>query len=629
MKNSEMKEDILILRTLTEDPGCTQRDIAEKLNISLGKTNLCMQRLTEQGFLERNDSENGRGRNVVFSVTAQGTACLEDHRVDAALILASGFGSRFVPLTYETPKGLLEVYGERMLERQIRQLQEVGVRDIAVMVGYLKEKFDYLIDKYQVRLIYNPEFAEKNTLATMYHARHFLKGKNCYILSSDNWLKENLYHTFEPYAWYAASFMQGETREWAIQAGKNGVIKSVSIGGQDAWCMYGPVYFSRDFSEAFLPLIEQYYGRPGTDGFYWEDVLIRSLKELPDMYINPQKDGIIFEFENLEELRAFDETYVHRSGSKAMALVSEIMGIPESMIVDIRCLKAGMTNKSWRFCVSADADVEYAGGSFICRIPGPGTEKLINRAQEGAVYDTVAALGITEELVYFDAGNGYKISKYYTEAHNADFGDPEERRACMTLLKKLHNSGSKLGHRFDLKQEILRYEELIREIGTEIPFADYAQVRAQALDVLGYVAEAGRPEVIAHIDSVCDNFLFTQDGLKMIDWEYAGMADPLLDIAMAAIYSYMDYDEALELLAEYREAPLEENGDRQEGIAFDGISQEDAEMLVTAYMGLGGLLWTLWGIYKMGLGEQFGDYTLKMYRYFKNSYQILRKSGKV
>lgn len=83
------------------------------------------------------------------------------HKVDGALIIAAGFGSRFVPLTFETPKGLLEVFGERMIERQIRQLHEVGITDITIVVGYLKEKFEYLIDKYDVKLLYNPEYSSK------------------------------------------------------------------------------------------------------------------------------------------------------------------------------------------------------------------------------------------------------------------------------------------------------------------------------------------------------------------------------------------------------------------------------------------------------------------------------------
>ena len=81
---------------------------------------------------------------------------LQKYRVNSAVILAAGFGSRFVPLTFETPKGLLEVFGERMIERQINQLHEAGIMDITIVVGYLKEKFEYLIDKFGVKLLVQP-----------------------------------------------------------------------------------------------------------------------------------------------------------------------------------------------------------------------------------------------------------------------------------------------------------------------------------------------------------------------------------------------------------------------------------------------------------------------------------------
>ena len=663
------RETTIILRTLYERAESTQRDLAGALGVSLGKTNQLLQETVNQGLLRKLSHDEGRGRNVLYELTDAGQQHLEAHRVDVALVLASGFGSRFVPLTYETPKGLLEVFGERMIERQIRQLHEVGITDITIMVGYLKEKFEYLIDKYQVKLIYNPEYATKNTLATMHHAASVLRGHNCYILSSDNWMRENMYHRYEADPWYAASFMKGETREWAIETARNGAIRDVRVGGCDQWCMYGPVYFTKAFSEQFLPFIESYYRMPGTEQFYWEDVLIRNLKLLPPIYINKQPEGEIYEFENLEELRQFDEKYVNHSGSEAMQLVSRVFGIPESCIVHIRCLKAGMTNKSWYFSVldTPEAPAEYRGKDYICRIPGPGTEKLIDRFHEGEVYQAVTQLGITEELVYFNPENGYKISRYYHGARNADYGNPVELRQCMALLKRLHNSGIVLKHDFDLHEEMLRYETYIRETGAVIPFEDYPEVRLHAEEVFRFVAAQQRPKTIAHIDSVKDNFIFTDEGLKMIDWEYCGMADPLTDLAMAAIYSYMSFEETKQLIELYRTAPMggtdrpvaapEDGCSRKPtreltttgeapslsktptaasgddgtdgGIALRGLDAEEAYALVVAYMGLGGLLWALWCVYKMALGESFGDYTLRMYRYFKDSYKFLRNSGKI
>ena len=104
------------------------------------------------------------------------------------------------------------------------------------------------------------------------------------------------------------------------------------------------------------------------------------------------------------------------------------------------------------------------------------------------------------------------------------------------------------------------------------------------------------------------------------------MADPLTDLAMAAIYSYMSFEETKQLIEVYRTAPM---GGADGGIALRGLDDEEAFALVVAYMGLGGLLWALWCVYKMALGESFGDYTLRMYRYFKDSYKFLRNSGKI
>ena len=151
----------LICRYIKEDPRSTQRDLAQKTGFSVGTVNTLIKEAMQQRLIAQGKSVAG-----TYELTDAGDAFLEQFRVDGALIIAAGFGSRFVPLTFETPKGLLEVFGERMIERQIKQLHEVGITNITIAVGYLKEKFEYLIDKYQVKLLYNPEYATKNTLTT-------------------------------------------------------------------------------------------------------------------------------------------------------------------------------------------------------------------------------------------------------------------------------------------------------------------------------------------------------------------------------------------------------------------------------------------------------------------------------
>ena len=237
-------------------------------------------------------------------LTGAGDDFLEQFKVDGALIIAAGFGSRFVPLTFETPKGLLEVFGERMIERQIRQLHEVGITDITIAVGYLKEKFEYLIDKYQVKLLYNPEYASKNTLTTIYRARKVLAGKNMYILSSDNWLRDNMFPRLRVRCLVCFFLYGGDTSEWCLSFNKRDASpmwkwEARFLGHVRAGVLFRIVLRTVSASSgAVLP-------HPGTEQFYWENVLIEHLDTL-EMDINRQPEHQIYEFENLEELRQFD-----------------------------------------------------------------------------------------------------------------------------------------------------------------------------------------------------------------------------------------------------------------------------------------------------------------------------------
>ncbi len=144
----------------------------------------------------------------------------------------------------------------------------------------------------------------------------------------------------------------------------------------------------------------------------------------------------------------------------------------------LRCLKAGMTNKSFLFSIHEESEnKDYAGKDFICRIPGVGTGKLINRREEEEIYSIVKDLEITEELLYFNPENGYKISRYYEEARNADFSKQEERRACMKLLLKLHEGKKEVNHAFSLGEKIQYYEDICLEGGGEIPYQDYGKIK--------------------------------------------------------------------------------------------------------------------------------------------------------
>lgn len=575
-----------LLRDVKYNPAITQRELASSLGISLGSTNKYVNEAIDLGYLASGCSS--------YCLTPAGLAYLEEFRVDNAIIIAAGFGSRFVPLTFETPKGLLEVFGERMIERQIKQLHQAGIFDITIVVGYLKEKFDYLIDKYNVKLLYNPEYSCKNTLTTLYCARHLLK--NTYLLSSDNWLRENIFHSHEPNAWYSSVYMEGKTSEWCLTIDKKDRITNTLVGGHDSYVMYGPAYFDRTYSKTLSALLEEYYNRPGTENFYWEHVYMENMKILP-MYAYKQPSNMVYEFENLEELRQFDVKYQNHSNNEALEKISQIFSVPESDITNIRCLKSGMTNKSFLFSIKNE--------DYIFRIPGPGTEQLINRRQEKDCYQAVKDLHLSDEILYFDGNNGYKISRYYSGSRNCDGQDPADARECMKVLKAFHHSGVKVEHEFSLRERIDFYESLCLS-HKSIRFEDYNQVRSHMNELLDLLDRMAPQKVLSHIDSVEANFLILPDRtIRLIDWEYAGMCDCLIDIAMFAIYSYYTEEQVDNLILFY----------------FDREPAKEERFRIYAYIALSGFLWALWAEYKSSLGEEFGEYTLKMYRYGKQYYR--------
>lgn len=254
-------------------------------------------------------------------------------KVDNAIIMAAGTASRFAPLSYEKPKALIEVRGEVLIERQIRQLREAGVDEIIIVTGYMAEQFEYLKDKYGVVLVHNPDYLTRNNNASIYVAREYLK--NSYICSSDNYFLSNPFEPNVDESYYSAVYMEGETGEWCISE-DDGWIKDVEVGGHDSWVMLGHVFWSEAFSRSFLHILEKEYDLPETADKLWETIYIEHIKDLP-MKIRKYPSDFIFEFDTLDELRCFDESYINNTRSEILKRVAVELGVEEK---DVRSVKS-------------------------------------------------------------------------------------------------------------------------------------------------------------------------------------------------------------------------------------------------------------------------------------------------
>lgn len=222
--------------------------------------------------------------------------------------MAAGTSSRFVPLSFEKPKGLLEVNGEILIERQIRQLQEAGISDVTVVVGYKSDMFYYLKDKYGVEIVYNEDYSRYNNTSSVIRVVDRLN--NTYLCSSDNYFPKNVFLGTPIESYYSALFASGTTKEYCLSLDGNDHIAGVTIGGRNAWYMVGHVYFSKDFSTKFKKILCREYKKESVRHGYWEDVYITHIADLPKMKIHRYHEHEIEEFDSLDELRLFDKSYL-------------------------------------------------------------------------------------------------------------------------------------------------------------------------------------------------------------------------------------------------------------------------------------------------------------------------------
>lgn len=260
------------------------------------------------------------------------------YKTDNAIIMAAGTSSRFAPLSHEMPKGLIEVKGEVLIERQIRQLRDAGIDQILLVTGYMGDRFRYLQEKFGVTLVENPEYLTRNNNSSLWAARDYLR--NSYVCSSDNYFSENPFEAEVDDAYYAAVYADGATNEWCMTEDADGFIDSVTIGGSNAWYMMGHTFWSQPFSERFLAILTREYDRPETADKLWEKIFMAHLDELK-MRIRRYPASAIFEFDTLDELRLFDRSYVDDTRSPILKGVARELGCSEREIVDVHSYHDG------------------------------------------------------------------------------------------------------------------------------------------------------------------------------------------------------------------------------------------------------------------------------------------------
>lgn len=237
-------------------------------------------------------------------LTESGYEALSPYKVDNAIIMAAGRSRRCMPLSNYLPKGLFEIKGDTMVERQIKQLHDAGIKQIIIVVGYLKEKYYEMAKKYKdLIVIDNTEWEEKNNISSIYAAKDYLK--NSYICCSDNWFAHNVYCDYVYDSYYACKYTDEFLDEYCVKStDKEGYMTSVKKGGEKCWYTIGEAFFNKDFSAKFIDYMVKEYYDPEVKYMLWDDFQIRHIDDLK-LKVKGYSDDECKEFDTTEDILQF------------------------------------------------------------------------------------------------------------------------------------------------------------------------------------------------------------------------------------------------------------------------------------------------------------------------------------
>lgn len=255
-------------------------------------------------------------------------------------------------------------------------------------------------------------------------------------------------------------------------------------------------------------------------------------------------------------------------------------------------MKKGMTNSSVLIIVD--------NKKYIIRLPGAGSNELIDRAQECQVYNFLHKIDYDKHTVFISQ-DGLKISKYIPNARNADKNKLVDSIGCMKKLREFHELELMPDVKyFSLLGNINKYDGLVKGDMSTIR-KGYKDVYDKCVQISNWIDTLPRKCCLCQIDANPDNAIFSRYSTEptLIDWEYAGLQDPHIDIAMWALYCNYNETKFNQLIREY----------------FQDNFNDYIRYKIYGYAALGGLLWYNWCIYKKQHGVDYGDYTEHQFEY--------------
>lgn len=466
---------------------------------------------------------------------------LEPCRVDNAIILAAGGAAKNSKSIYSLPKGLYVKNGETLIERQICQLQEAGINDITIVLGYRQELYFYLAKKYGVKLSNTPAI-EKGNVVTLNAVKDKLS--RTYICNCDNYFVENPFSQYEYKSFHSTVKKSDCAREVQVKTNRSGRIVGIFTAKGQGECFYGHSFVDERFSKRLTEYMETELDVFRCDMMFWEEFAMRHIEDL-DMYVHRYSTDFLYEFDSISETQSVETLFINDVSDKMTTRICEVLNCKAEDVHDVVILDKGMTNILLTFVVN--------GQKYIFRYPGESSWELTSKKRECISQKLATKLGLDTSCIYIDEA-GCKISKYrdgLNDLSEAWETDEELVCRCAKMMRKLHD-GTELIDTSELTYDSIAEGDRLMKLASARKgdlSSTFGELRENAIKLREYYRQDGWKDVVCHHDWKYDNILSNGDCFDIIDWEYGSLDDPgadLLRILMGRDYDSDIFNNALD-----------------------------------------------------------------------------------
>lgn len=600
-----MEHLLRIMEVINKNNNVSQKKIAETTGLSIGKVNYLINDLILRGFVFSEKT----GRNISYYITEDGIEYLKNgydsfkekkiniHQqsfkdIHTVVILAAGKRKDF-----DHPAGLLKVEGQPLLRRNLELLQKNGISRFIIVTGFQKETLlGELADFPDIEFVENPKYKWTGSMASLACVEEKITD-DFLLFEEDILIEESAIHQLITHPQRDCMLIASETGsgDEAFVEIKDGYLHKISKDIHQFNRIDGEMVGMTKLSfEVFSEMVKEFKENNQNPYMNYEYMLLDVARNYhigflkihnlvwAEMDTKKQHEQVM---KNVYPILKRKEAE-YRENQIKLHLV-EAMGVS---IEDIQKIEpfGGMTNKNYKVTIKEE--------EYVLRLPGNGTEKMINRYEEKVNSTLASRLGIDTELIYFNEETGVKIAKLIPNAEtlNPTTAKREDHmRLTTSVLKKLHQSGAEMENQFDVFAKMVEYEQLLQEVNGKM-YEPYEEVKAQVIALKREYEMMDIQQTPCHNDLVAENFVKSgDDKIYLIDWEYGGMNDPIFDLAAHALecdFSEEDEELFLRLYLESDEIPV----DIQKRMLMNKIFQD--------------FLWSIWTCIKEAKGDDFGTY---------------------